>query len=629
VTGDQRIDGLLSLGAWGGSSIEYSFPTTNSIYGYAELTDLPAGFFALNAQQQNAALFALDADSGVNVAAKAGFSVEGFTNLTVNFDSTADTEQIRLANTTSSQLGTARVADFPVNAVTAQTQDNGDVWFGTAYQGTIYDFATPVAGNYAWDGHIHEIGHALGLKHGHETDWGGGALPSNVDSIEYSIMTYRNFIGDDAAGAKYEQWGAPQTFMMLDIAALQRMYGADYTTNSGDTVYSWNPASGNTVVNGGIAIQPGGNRIFATIWDGGGIDTYDLSHYATSLTVDLTPGGYSTFSSAQIANLDVVTGGSHFARGNIFNALLFNGDTRSLIENVIGGAGDDFINGNQANNNLRGTGGADTLIGNDGNDTLDGGARADTTSGGNGNDTVLDSDGVDFDNHSGGAATDTISYAGITLTGVTINLATGLVTDAVGNSETIAGFETVRGSQGNDTVIGSAGANIVDGQGGNDFVYGGGGNDTGVVGGAGNDSLFGEAGNDTLRGGAGRDILVGGAGNDRFDFDLISDSRVGNAVCDVLQAGGGGNAFDLPGANSPASAGDRIDLSTIDANVNMGGNQTFIFGGTGAGHVRCINSGTTTHVLAYVNGDSVADFQLNIVDGAVRAAAYQGVDFVL
>src|SRR3546814_15852656 len=60
------------------------------------------------------------------------------------------------------------------------------------------------------------------------------------------------------------------------IRALQHLYGADFTTNNGNTVYSWNPLNGQTLVDGAVAISPGGNRIFATLWDGGGVDPYDL-----------------------------------------------------------------------------------------------------------------------------------------------------------------------------------------------------------------------------------------------------------------------------------------------------------------------------------------------------------------
>ena len=143
-------------------------------------------------------------------------------------------------------------------------------------------------------------------------------------------------------------------------------------------------------------------------------------------------------------------GGGHLAHGNIFNARLYEGDTRSLIENVIGGAGDDYINGNQANNNLRGKGGVDTLLGNDGNDTLDGGAHADTVNGGIGNDIVLDIDGINSDYYNGENGSDTINYSADNFAAsaaVTLNLTTGLASASGGLTETIASFENVVGSQ--------------------------------------------------------------------------------------------------------------------------------------------------------------------------------------
>ena len=93
-------------------------------------------------------------------------------------------------------------------------------------------------------------------------------------------MTYRGYIGatvDEESGYSNETWGFPQTLMMYDIAALQRMYGANFTFNSGNTTYSWNPTTGAFSINGAVQWTPGGNRVFMTIWDGGGKDTYDLS----------------------------------------------------------------------------------------------------------------------------------------------------------------------------------------------------------------------------------------------------------------------------------------------------------------------------------------------------------------
>jgi hypothetical protein len=111
--------------------------------------------------------------------------------------------------------------------------------------------------------------------------------------------------------------------------------------------------------------MPAGNKIFMTLWDGGGNDTYDFSNYTSNLSVNLAPGAWTTVSTTQLAAL----GGGHVAAGNIANALLYNGNPASLIENAIGGAGNDTMVGNAADNRL--TGGA-------GNDALDGGVGTDT-----------------------------------------------------------------------------------------------------------------------------------------------------------------------------------------------------------------------------------------------------------
>lgn len=256
---------------------------------------------------------------------------------------------------------------------------------------TAIDYSAPVMGDYAHITMMHEIGHAMGLEHS-QTSGSFGIVPSQFDAMEYTIMSYRSFVGASGTGGySNETYGFAQTFMMLDIAALQHMYGADFTTNGGNTVYSWDPGSGNTLVNGVAAISPGANRIFATIWDGGGTDTYDLSAYSTNMVIDLRPGAISLFSNAQLAGL----GPGETAQGNIYNALQYQGDARSLIENAIGGAGHDTMIGNNANNNLRGNGGNDYLEGSGGKDVLKGGGGRDFIKGGSQNDTVRGDGGRD------------------------------------------------------------------------------------------------------------------------------------------------------------------------------------------------------------------------------------------
>ncbi|MEI9963378.1 MAG: M10 family metallopeptidase C-terminal domain-containing protein [Caulobacteraceae bacterium] len=88
--------------------------------------------------------------------------------------------------------------------------------------------------------------------------------------------------------------------------------------------------------------------------DGGGVDTYDLSNYTTDLQIDLRPGYWSTFSTAQLADLDTAHPGVHHPPGEVANADEYEGNPQSLIENAIGGSGDDSIMGNDADNALKG-----------------------------------------------------------------------------------------------------------------------------------------------------------------------------------------------------------------------------------------------------------------------------------
>ena len=586
-TGDARIDGILSGVKWSGSFITYADTDSPADYQAGYFSDGDGdgisaqneGFSQFTAAQMIAMHSALNQAVYTQLAGAAGLSVEGFTNLGLDYNGAgSNTATIRGAN--SSDPGTA-YAYYPNNSIYG-----GDTFFGNAYDATIYTLKNPVAGNYAWHTMYHELGHSLGLKHGQET---GGpsnvALPYAWDSIEFSVMTYRSYVGAPLTGYSYEQWGAPQSFMMLDILALQTMYGADYTVNSGNTTYTWSPTTGETYIDGALAIDPGGNRIFATIWDGGGVDTYDLSNYATNLTLDLNPGGYSVFSTAQLAYLGN-NGSNVYARGNIFNALLFGGNSASMIENATGGSGNDTITGNYLGNVLSGNAGADsingaagsdTIYGGDGNDILDGDTGADTIYGGAGNDTIYggwevdtlygeagndvfvirqDAIDVDFgDNIDGGTGVDRLDLSAIATTyGATVNLATGSWTyvPPYGGSWTIAAVENVDGTQLADTITGDGANNVLNGNGGDDLIVGGAGNDT-ISGGTGNDQLRGGTGNDVFDGGSGQDLFYGEDGNDTLR--IVNGWNGGYG--EVFIGGAGADTFDFTG-----TAG-------LDAHVNL------------------------------------------------------------
>ena len=685
---DQRIDGLLAGIKWAGS-ISYSDPDSRLDY-QAGHPELFTNFHQISADQLRVVHAALDTTIYTQPATGIGFSVEGFSNLTVNYaGSGSGAGTIRLVNTSNPSTA---YAYYPSNGVAG-----GDAFFGPSG-----DF--PTTGNYDHHTIIHEVGHALGLKHGHESSV-FGALPYDMDSMEYSVMTYRSYVGQNISGYSNETWGYAQTYMMFDIAALQHMYGADFTTNSGNTTYTWSSTTGQAFVNGALALSPGGNRIFETIWDGGGVDAYDLSNYSNNLNIDLTPGGHSTLSSAQRAFLGGGPNGG-YARGNVFNALLYQDDTRSLIENAYGGSGNDVITGNVAanalnglagNDTLNGLGGNDTLGGGDGNDVLDGGTGADRMLGGtgSGNDTFyVDSAGdqvVEYTNQGTDTVLSSISHTlasnveNLTLSGTTgltgtgnalANVITGNVAANALNG--LAGNDTLNGLGGNDTLGGGDGNDILDGGSGADRMLGGTGtgNDTFYVdnlgdqvveytnqgsdavfssitytlaanvenltltgtaalsgtgntlanvitGNGGKNVLSGLAGADTLAGGANADVLIGGTGPDRFDFNLVSESTA--TARDAIRAGGGAIAFEGAGV----AGGDLIDLSGIDANTGLAGNQAFVFGGTTDGHLSLVNSGTTTILNANVDADAAFEFVLAIEDGGVLASAYKAVDFIL
>ena len=543
TTGNAYVNGLLGDWKWGIKDFTFSFPTSASFYGSGYGNGEPLkGFAVLNAAQQAATRAALDQFSSVaNVT---------FTEVT---ESATKHANLRLA---SSDAPSTAWAYFPSTAAVG-----GDAWFNKSSG----HYSRPIKGNYAYVSFLHEIGHALGLEHAHE----GNVMPVNRDSMEYTVMSYRSYVGaSTTTGYTNETWGYAQSLMMYDIAALQHMYGADFTTESGNTTYRWSPTSGEMFINGVGEGAPGGNKILLTVWDGGGTDTYDFSNYTTALKVDLRPGEWTTTSAAQLAKLHY--NGSKVAIGNIANALQFQGDARSLIENAKGGTASDTITGNAAANALWGNGGNDRLIGGDGNDNLAGGAGADRLDGGNG--------------------TDLANYSNATA-GVVADLSSPGSNTGEAAGDTYVSIERLYGSAFNDTVRGDNGANLLNGL-------------------AGNDMLNGRDGNDTLIGDNGADRLIGGGGADTFVFQTTAQSAP--AARDVI--------------DDFASGIDRMDLRSIDANSNAVGDQAFLFIGSSAFHGKAGELNFRSGIVSGdVNGDGLADFQIKVMN----LSALSGSDFLL
>ncbi len=400
-----------------------------------------------------------------------------------------------------------------------------------------------------WVG-MHELGHALGLKH--PFDDGGNGRPTFIDlGIGAKDVRTQTAMSYDTPVSSLSD-GYSATPMLLDIQAIQRIYGANTTYHNTDNIY--------TLADDGA---------LRTLWDTGGNDWLDASGLGYSIQLSLAAGSinrygsqYSATASAYNANIENASNGAGADTLNGTSAsVIIRSDyyvSISNLESVIA------IADNVSIENARGGDWADTLRGTSAANILDGGAGNDTLLGGAGNDTYL----VD-------SAGDRVIES--TLAGEidVVNAALSWTLSANLENLTLTGTGKFsgRGNGQSNILTGNDAANVLDGGAGADSLIGGAGNDIYVVDnlsdviqenqtdaaeidsvrawrdwtlgdnlenltllgvkpmhGSGNaldnsltgngnaNSLDGGAGNDILAGASGNDTLTGGTGSDTFAF---------------------------------------------------------------------------------------------------------------
>jgi serralysin len=187
------------------------------------------------------------------------------------------------------------------------------------------------------------------------------------DNWSYSIMSY--FDQSDAGFGSYRFVMGPS---LADIVAMHRIYGANTTFNSGNSVYGRNATASSLYDFAAYATTPA-----FSIYDTGGSDTLDASEFGMNQTINLNAEAFSSIGG--------LTNNISIARGVI-------------IEGAVGGNGADSVLGNAGNNLLFGNAGADTLDGGAGSDNLYGDAgndmliadgSGDYLNGGDGDDVIL------------------------------------------------------------------------------------------------------------------------------------------------------------------------------------------------------------------------------------------------
>ncbi|MBS7532708.1 hypothetical protein KHC28_03460, partial [Ancylobacter sonchi] len=217
ATGDDYVDGLIDGEKWIGE-ITYSFGHDISDQQFMVASALLRGSIDEDVGQVAHATYSLY--GSVTSLVAAGISPSWPTDSIEDLDFFENDGDIKFQG--GSGFERSYIAEPP---------SVGSITFNSSLNGTDDDLRYPGVGSYAYFVYLQAAGRALGLKSASEA--GGVAdvgVPADKDGLEYTVMSERSYVGGPTGDYTNGQWDFPQTFMALDIQALQAMYGADYTT---------------------------------------------------------------------------------------------------------------------------------------------------------------------------------------------------------------------------------------------------------------------------------------------------------------------------------------------------------------------------------------------------------------
>jgi serralysin len=340
--------------------------TTEITYGFR--SNAPTYNTSQHNQQNSFERFSISEMAMVREALSAWSNVTNIKFVEVNTGGYTDAATMLFGNYISRTDGSNGFAYYPSSKNTAPSSREGDVWLNN-HDGSFFNVQR---GKYDFATMLHEIGHALGLSHPGDYNAGSGITLTYANNAEfredtrqYTVMSYfqASELGADH-GSQYTK-----TPLLLDMIAIQQIYGFNTTGSSGDDIYGFSSTRGPTYL-----LTDGSDKAVFSIWDSGGVDMLDVSQYTSNQKISLVDASFSDIGGLT-KNISIAAGAVvENARGGSGDDIITVNYTGNSLW---GGSGDDQLNGGSGNDRLYGEDGNDILVGGRGDDVMDGGAGSD------------------------------------------------------------------------------------------------------------------------------------------------------------------------------------------------------------------------------------------------------------